>query len=252
MCRLFAWHSDKPINADQALGSDKPSFISLSELHRDGWGMAWCDEHDRVRSFRDEQPAYAAQTLEVGSSTDAILHLRWATEEIPVCIPNTHPFVKETPSGAMSFIHNGGIPRGDLLTSLIDEDLYQGLEGNGDSEQYFAAIISLMRKNGGDLVSAYRTFLSSVAELKYSSLNAFLLTSQTLSIVAAYRPENRPATQPENYYDLSWDTDENGVTSVWSTFVRARAGNAVANYSMLQIDRKTGNITHNDLNSPVI
>jgi len=106
-----------------------------------------------------------------------------------------------------------------------------------------------MRKNGGDLVSAYRTFLSSVAELKYSSLNAFLLTSQTLSIVAAYRPENRPATQPENYYDLSWDTDENGVTSVWSTFVRARAGNAVANYSMLQIDRKTGNITHNDLNS---
>ena len=126
----------------------------------------------------------------------------------------------------MAFIHNGGIPRGDLLTSLIDDDLYQGLEGNGDSEQYFAAIISLMRINGGDLVSAYRTFLSSVAELKYSSLNAFLLTSDTLSIVAAYRPENRPATQPENYYDLSWDTDENGITSVWSTFVRARAGNA--------------------------
>ena len=123
MCRLFAWHSKDPISPDLALGEDKPNLITLSKLHRDGWGMAWCDESNQVRSFRDEHPAYSAQTLDVDSSTTAILHLRWATEEISVCIANTHPFVKDTPVGRMAFIHNGGIPRGDLLNSLIDEDL---------------------------------------------------------------------------------------------------------------------------------
>ena len=243
MCRLFAWHSKDPISPDLALGEDKPNLISLSKLHRDGWGMAWCDESNQVRSFRDEHPAYSAQTLDVDSSTTAILHLRWATEEISVCIANTHPFVKDTPVGRMAFIHNGGIPRGDLLNSLIDEDLKNGLEGDGDSEQYFAAIISIMRKNGGNLISAYQTFLHSVANLKYSSLNAFLLTSDTLSVVAAYRPENRPASQPENYYDLSWDTDKDGITSIWSAFVRERVSNKVENYSILQIDRKSGDIS---------
>ena len=50
-----------------------------------------------------------------------------------------------------------------------------------------------------------------------------------------HRPENRPTSQPENYYDLLWDTDKNGITSIWSAFVRERVSNKVENYSILQI-----------------
>ena len=244
MCRLFAWHSPNAITPAEALGEDQPNIIELSRLHQDGWGMAWCDEHGNVRRHRDEAAAFKAPTIDVAQSTDAILHLRWATEAIPVCIPNTHPFIKKTSLGEMAFIHNGGISRGPLLRSLIDDDIFIELEGEGDSEQYFGAIITKLRSNGGDLVGAYRDFLTDVSSIEYSSLNAFVLTTDRLSVISAYRPEKRPSSQPEDYYDLSWDTDPRGVTSIWSSAVRRRPGQPVVNYSLLEVDRATGAVTH--------
>ena len=245
MCRLFAWHSPVPITPVGALGSDGAAFVELSHLHKDGWGLAWGDHG--IKSYRDEHPAFNAPTLDVASSTDGILHLRWATEAIPVCIPNTHPFIKSGPDGEMAFIHNGGIPRGERLRSLIDDDLFSALEGEGDSEQYFAAIISLMRKNGGSLVEAYQTFVSDVDELKYSSLNAFILTSESIFIVCAHRKENRPSRQPEDYYELAWRKDEAGVFTSWSSYVREETGTKIENYSMLEINRATAEVSSHSL-----
>lgn len=242
MCRLFAWHSPSALTPAEALGEDKPNLIELSRLHEDGWGMAWCDEHGNVQRHRDESAAFQASTIDVAKSTDAILHLRWATEAIPVCIPNTHPFVKTTPLGEMAFIHNGGIERGTTLRGLISDPLFNSLEGEGDSEQYFAAIITNLQSNGGDLVGAYQKFLTDVQEVRYSSLNAFLLTSDHLFIVAAFKPENRPPSQPADYYDLSWRS-ENGCFSAWSSGVRSGVGTPVANYSLMQVERATGEVT---------
>lgn len=246
MCRLFAWHSPNAITPAEALGEDQPNIIELSRLHQDGWGMAWCDEHGHVRRHRDEDAAFKAPTIDVAQSTDAILHLRWATEAIPVCIPNTHPFIKKTSLGEMAFIHNGGIDRGPILRSLIDDSIFESLEGDGDSEQYFAALITNLEKNGGDLLAAYRKFLNDVQDVRYSSLNAFLLTSQHLFVVAAYRPENRPTTQPADYYDLSW-RDNKGLFSAWSSGVRSTSGTPIENYSLTQVDRTTGAITFHSL-----
>ncbi len=245
MCRLFAWHSPLPITPDRALGSDGAAFVELSHLHKDGWGLAWGDHG--IKSYRNEQPAFDAPTLNVASSTDGILHLRWATESIPVCIPNTHPFVKTGPTGEMAFIHNGGIPRGEILRGLIDDDLFASLEGEGDSEEYFAAIISLMRKNGGSLVEAYRTFLTIVQDLKYSSLNAFILTSECIFLVSANRKEKRPSGQPEDYYDLAWGKDDAGVFTAWSSYVRKEIGTHLENYTLLEVDRVTGEISSHSL-----
>ncbi|PHX75953.1 MAG: hypothetical protein CK545_02340 [Actinobacteria bacterium] len=247
MCRLFAWHSPNPLSTSEALENDKPHLIELSRQHEHGWGMAWCDEHGQVLRHRDEEAAFKAPTVDIAKSTDAIVHLRWATENIPVCIPNTHPFIKSTPLGEMAFIHNGGITRGPLLRSLIDDDIFEDLEGDGDSEQYFGAIITKLRSNGGDLVGTYRDFLAEVSAVEYSSLNAFILTTDHLSVISAYRPEKRPSSQPEDYYDLSWDTDPRNVTSVWSSAVRKRPGQPVENYSLIEIDRATGAVTHHPL-----
>jgi predicted glutamine amidotransferase len=245
MCRLFAWHSPVPITPEVALGSDGAAFIELSHLHKDGWGLAWADHG--IKRYRDEHPAFDAPTLDIASSTDGILHLRWATEAIPVCIPNTHPFVKSGPDGEIAFIHNGGIPRGEKLRSLIDDDLFNSLEGEGDSEQYFAAIISLMRKNGGSLLEAYKTFLAEVEVLKYSSLNAFLLTAESLYVICAHRKENRPTGQPDDYYALSWRVDESGIFTAWSSYVRKDSGTKIENYSMFEINRLTGEVSSHSL-----
>jgi serine phosphatase RsbU (regulator of sigma subunit) len=142
----------------------------------------------------------------------------------------------------MAFIHNGGIERGTTLRGLISDPLFNSLEGEGDSEQYFAAIITNLQSNGGDLVGAYQKFLTDVQEVRYSSLNAFLLTSDHLFIVAAFKPENRPPSQPADYYDLSWRS-ENGIFSAWSSGVRSGVGTPVANYSLMQVERATGEVT---------
>ena len=251
MCRLFAWHSTSPLSVGAALGSDLPVFTELSTLHRDGWGIAYGDA-DEIKLVRDTNPAHESKIysdlLTQMQSTDAIAHLRWATEELAVCIPNTHPFVKQGPQGEIAFMHNGGIARGDSLNALIDADYLAELEGDTDSEHYFAALLTQLRKSDGDLVAAYRALVKDVAPIHYTSINAMILTETELVIVCQHKPENRsPELQPD-YYDLSWQTID-GVTSAWSSGVRPNPNNfnELKNGSLLRVNRTTGDATTHEI-----
>ena len=251
MCRLFAWHSTSPLSVGAALGSDLPVFTELSTLHRDGWGIAYGDA-DEIKLVRDTSPAHESKIysdmLTQMQSTDAIAHLRWATEELAVCIPNTHPFVKQGPQGEIAFMHNGGIARGDSLNALIDADYLAELEGDTDSEHYFAALLTQLQKSDGDLVAAYRALVKDVAPIHYTSINAMILTETELVIVCQHKPENRsPELQPD-YYDLSWQTID-GVTSAWSSGVRPNPNNfnELKNGSLLRINRTTGDVTTHEI-----
>ena len=244
MCRLFAWHSPVPLTVNEALATDADALRELSKIHQDGWGMAF-DSEGHIELVRDvkaahESDAYAKATGET-KSTDGIVHLRWATEELQVCLPNTHPFIKSGPAGPIAFCHNGGIPRGDLLNSLIDPDLIEGMEGDTDSEFYFAALITALREHDNDFVEAYRQLLKDVEVLEYTSLNTLVLTHEKLYVLCNHKPANLPAHVDADYYELNWATID-GVTSAWSSGVRpsVTTGTELENGYLLEIDRASG------------
>lgn len=243
MCRLYAWSAPTALTLDEALGHDRHNLIKLSELHRDGWGMAWRDEDGSVRLIRDELPAFESGTFRNSatavSSQSAIVHLRWATEAMQVCIPNTHPFLKEGPDGSIAFAHNGGIPRGPALDALIDPDLLAELEGETDSEHYFAALITEARKSDGDLVTAFAKTVRALEPFKYSSINALALTGTHLYVLSQHRVENRPAGTDPDYYELKW-ANTGGITTAWSSGVSSNEGAVLPSGSLLVVDVATG------------
>lgn len=243
MCRLFTWSAPTAITLDEALGSDLDNLIKLSELHRDGWGMAWQEEDGGVRLIRDESPAFEGGAFRTSAtavaSRAAIVHLRWATEPMQVCIPNTHPFLKQGPSGAIAFAHNGKIPRGSKLDELIDSDLLSELEGETDSERYFAALISQARKSGGDLVTAFAKTTRNLEPFNYSSINSLALTDTHVYVLSQYRAERRPAGTDPDYYELKW-SEVDGVTTAWSSDVSDKNGIELPSGSLLVIDVASG------------
>ncbi len=244
MCRLFAWHSPAPLTVNEALATDADALRELSRIHQDGWGMAF-DANGHIELVRDVKAAHDSDLYDKATnetlSTDGIVHLRWATEELEVCLPNTHPFIKNGPAGPIAFCHNGGIPRGDLLNSLIDPDLIEGMEGDTDSEFYFAALITALRESENDFVAAYRQLLNDVDVLEYTSLNTLILTHEKLYVLCNHKPENLPAHVDADYYDLTWTTKD-GVTTAWSSGVRPAVsdGTPLANGYLLEVDRTTG------------
>jgi len=251
LCRLFAWHSNGEISLAQALGEDFPTFTQLSSLHRDGWGMA-IKNLDEIKVERDVKAAidsglYANVSANL-LSTNAITHLRWATEDISVCIPNTHPFIKQGPNSPIAFCHNGGVARGAQLTSLIADDLLAELEGDTDSEQYFAALITKLRESNGDFVMAYKELVKDLAPIHYTSVNALILTPEELVIVCQHKPENLSTDLEADYYELFWQTT-NDITSAWSSGIRPDSPNFhnLKNGSLLHIDTNTGVATTHEI-----
>lgn len=245
MCRLFAWHATAPVTLRAALGPDAPSLAELSRVHADGWGMSYGSGTQLLR-VRDVTAAHESpmfeQAMDGFATCDAIVHLRMATGGLQVCDVNTHPFVKDTAHGQVAFCHNGGIQQGPDLDALIDADLAAGLDGTTDSEQYFAALLTAMRRTDGDVVAAFRRVLKSLSALHYSSLNALVLTHTDVFVLCWNIPANRPTGMDEDYYELQWD-DVDGVVSAWSSGVRTRSGTPLANGDLLQISRATGEVT---------
>ena len=251
MCRLFAWHSNEEISLAEALGKDFSTFTELSNLHRDGWGMAIKNlgeiEVERDVNAAIDSSLYASASASL-VSTDAITHLRWATENISVCIPNTHPFIKQGPNGPIAFCHNGGVARGAQLTSLIADDLLAELEGDTDSEQYFAALVTKLRESNGDFVAAYKELVKDLAPIHYTSVNALILTPDEIVIVCQHKPENLSSDLEADYYDLFWQTS-NDITSAWSSGVRpnVHSHKKLTNGNILRIDSKTGKVSTHEI-----
>jgi Glutamine amidotransferases class-II len=49
MCRLLGFVARKPVVVAQLLEGVYQSFIKVSQLHSDGWGLAWYNESDHYQ-----------------------------------------------------------------------------------------------------------------------------------------------------------------------------------------------------------
>ncbi|MDN5821802.1 MAG: class II glutamine amidotransferase, partial [Brachybacterium sp.] len=159
MCRLLGVVSRDPISLDQAVAEEIEPFTAQSEVHGDGWGVAWFQADDgemprpgaggavgalgnprspQIRRRLDvarESTAYRA-AVHAATGPLMLIHLRKASPGSPLQIGNTHPFRE----GETVFAHNGQF---DLPPGLREAVLARGgrtPEGTTDSELFFSLI----------------------------------------------------------------------------------------------------------------
>ncbi|HEX7352640.1 class II glutamine amidotransferase [Brachybacterium sp.] len=157
MCRLLAVVSRDPISLDRAVAEEIEPFTAQSEVHGDGWGVAWFaptapaaseapaastalanPRRPQIRRHLDVARESAAYREAVRAATGPLMlvHLRKASPGSPLENDNTHPFRE----GETVFAHNGQF---DLPPGLRAAVLARGgrtPEGTTDSELFFSLI----------------------------------------------------------------------------------------------------------------
>ena len=180
MCRLFGM-SAGPERAKATFWLlDAPDSLSV-QSHRepDGTGLGWFDEHERpeiskqpLAAFGDRE--FATRAREVSSRT-FIAHIRFASTGA-LELRNTHPFEQ---AGRL-FAHNGVIEDLPRLEQRLGTSLTL-VEGDTDSERFFALITNEIAAAGGDVPGGIATACRWVAaNLPVLSINFVLSTATDL------------------------------------------------------------------------
>ncbi|TPW77936.1 class II glutamine amidotransferase [Schumannella soli] len=249
MCRLLAYAAPRPVTAQEVLGRDQSAvFQDMALLHRDGWGTVWLDAGG-VHEHRDAQPhdaeaptpsaparlrrqasdrsglgdAELTAALADDPATARLLHLRLATDGM-VCSPqNTHPFVID----GLAFAHNGSLTPVERFEDLVAPELRGEIEGETDSERYFAAIRTRLLAGDGLREAVVGTVAELRSRFPRASLNAILLTPTHLVAVHASERSGIPRAElaatgvPEAdlpfeslsaYYLMRYRRDADGTT----------------------------------------
>ncbi|MCX6085606.1 MAG: class II glutamine amidotransferase [Caldiserica bacterium] len=179
MCRMFGIVATTPQSIAPWLTDLEPSLRSLAvadqsgEANADGWGIGWYDsEDDGPRLVKESGPANESplyeQTARSVSARIALAHVR-RSSGTPRLLVNTHPFV----SGPWLFCHNGYCSGEHLREHLLPR-FKDSLEGDNDSEIYFALLLQHL----GTVSDPVEALMGAVREVvsvgKFSGLN-FLL-----------------------------------------------------------------------------
>ena len=257
MCRLFAYVAPQASTVDRELGMrGLDSFISLAQVHGDGWGWAGVTEigdgpsvHKSVESAAKD-PGFGT-ALSVASRA-AMVHLRWATAGMDIEEENTHPFLVD----GISFEHNGSLKPVERVQEMLSPDSLANMQGGTDSEMYFAFVREKLA-TGLDVPAAT---LAAASELRQafpvSSLNAILLTSDYLIVVHANALStlaeedvteimqfDLPDEHADDYFALRWLRKPDGTILIGSTGVAGPDWAPLPAESVTTIDLAHGTAT---------
>ncbi len=159
MCELFGVTSNHKVNLNEYL----KTFISHSDEHPNGWGMAFFDEGLSV--VREPVRASNSKKLEqlLGrpiSSAKMLAHIRLATKGY-VELENTHPFVKKDKKGrTWTFAHNGTIFNAPVLNKYQEVQI-----GSTDSERTLYYIIDRVNEEvGSDRIKLIESIARDLSE----------------------------------------------------------------------------------------
>jgi predicted glutamine amidotransferase len=224
MCRLLGYCSRDAESVAELLGPESfRAFTSLSDLHGDGWGMAW---------YAGSRPAAWKSAARAGREPEydklawqplgdlGLVHLRWATTGLAVNDANTHPFRY----GDYSFAHNGAVYPQDRLAEMLPPEWERRLGGSTDSERYFLHLMWRLAERDGDVVAAIADTTADISR-RYtaSSLNAILLAPDALYAISFHDRSMVPADElrelgradrPEEvaaYFDLAYKATGDAV-----------------------------------------
>jgi glutamine amidotransferase len=179
MCRLFGMSA----GGDEARATfwllDAPdSLAAQSHREPDGTGIGWFEgeaprvSKQAIAAFGDADFAREAKDI---SSRTFLAHIRFASTGSLV-LRNTHPFEQ---SGRL-FAHNGVIEDLPALEAELGQDMAL-VQGDTDSERFFALITRETAARGGDLeagIAAACTWVA--ANLPLLAINFILATPDGL------------------------------------------------------------------------
>jgi len=180
MCRLFGLHGGRErVRACFWLLEAPQSLAVQSRCQPDGYGIGTFDEDGAPDVDRGVTPAWQDEAFARGAkhacSRTYVVHLRYASAG-PAALRNSHPFRQE----GRLFAHNG------VFEGLRDLEDHLGperalVQGDTDSERFFALITRETRRAGGDLEAGITRAVAWIAErLPMFSLNLVLATSDEL------------------------------------------------------------------------
>jgi predicted glutamine amidotransferase len=180
MCRLFGLHGGRQRVRSCFWLLEAPQSLAVqSRCQPDGYGIGTFGEDgtpgvDRgvVAAFKDE--AFARQARQECSRT-YVVHLRYASSG-PVALRNSHPFLQD----GRLLAHNGVFEDLPVLEAHLGGDRAL-VQGDTDSERFFALITRETRRAGGDLRAGITAAVGWIAaHLPLYSLNVVLTTADEL------------------------------------------------------------------------
>src|SRR5690348_12195361 len=201
MCRLLGYCAREEAAVADLIGEEGlEALIALSELHADGWGMAWYEAAGgavndepviRKSPMRADEPEFeklARQPL----SDLGLVHLRWATPGLAVNDLNTHPFRY----GRFAFAHNGAVHPQERLGEILPPEWEAKVAGTTESERYLLLLMSRLEANGGDMAAAIAEATSQIErQFAPNSLNAIMASPQYLYAISWHDRDKVPAAK---------------------------------------------------------
>jgi predicted glutamine amidotransferase len=180
MCRLLGLNAGRhPVSASFWLIEAPDSLEMQSHRNVDGSGIGFFDSSGAPVVDKQPEPAFADQEFvreaKQARSVTFVAHVRYATAGDRT-LANTHPF---TMRGRI-MAHNGGFGELGRLEGQLGR--YQELvQGDTDSERYFALITQQVDAHGGDVGAGIAAAARWIAErLPLSSLNTIVATAGEL------------------------------------------------------------------------
>src|SRR5215469_6748167 len=171
MCRLLGLNAGRhPVSASFWLIDAPDSLEVQSHRNVDGSGIGFFDASGSPVVDKEPEPAFADEEFrreaKQARSVTFVAHVRYATAGHRT-LANTHPFTM----GGRIMAHNGGFGELDRLEEQLGR--YRELvQGDTDSERYFALITQQIDAHGGDVgagIAAAARWIG--AHLPVSSLN---------------------------------------------------------------------------------
>ncbi|MCE0722948.1 MULTISPECIES: class II glutamine amidotransferase [Legionella] len=220
MCRFVAYIGKENILLADLLIKPNNSLIKQSLLAResrtltngDGFGLGWYTSFSRAPAlFTSLYPAWNDQNLTyLAKKTQSHLffgHIRAASTG-GISQFNCHPFIYKK----WLFMHNGWIPYFEKIKrqihNLLDNDIYNWIKGNTDSELIFALFLQLAKnvkiKNAYDIYDTLLKTLNIINELvkKYheKGVSYFNICITDGKRIVAFRSCTSPCIKPETMY----------------------------------------------------
>lgn len=238
MCRLLGYAAPAETTFSEIVGEGFEDFVAMSDEHKHGWGIASVDRSGEVSRTVDLERAVASTTfvdVKDRAADSGLLHLRLASKGLTVDIKNNHPFV----DGTYSFMHNGTIRPASAVEAFIDPEFANRAQGSTDSERYFYAILSEIKKHG--LADGLRSAVTKISDnCEFSSINCMLLTPDYLIAACEYNESDQSEWTVNSHYELRYRADQSGVV-ISSTGWGHDDWSVLANHQVLVVDRKSLN-----------
>jgi len=213
MCRLLGmygrvadWRDIVTAFAIQAETGLVPPTAGSTPGHKDGWGMTISNRRQsamvplvrQLGSARGSQAYREALRSLPAQPAIFFCHLRKASDNIPITLPNTHPFIHN----GWAFIHNGTVFGARSLSRSSD---LAYTSDDSDSEHLFHYLLTQIsgRPRDNGIAESIAVAVSSL-DIDYTALNFLLSNGRELYAIRLFQKH-------EIYYTLYYYQLPDGI-----------------------------------------